>query len=328
VPNSSPAAVPDVYFSPRYLRSVIDEHAGETALSVERLGGAWRMPLVVRPLGEGWFDAASPYGYAGVWAAPEIDDQDAAAAWPDVFVELCDRHMVSVFLRHSPLVRQAPLPPGAIAVTSGHPTRLVDVSDPERTWATMTGKCRNHTRKATKVGATAEIRPATPDDLREDAPFRTLYAATMERRRAAGSYLFSSDYFGRLLDALGTDLLIGLVRNASGSVIASTLLMLHRPYLHYHLSGVNVEGTSCGAMNLLLWTACRIAPEHGASLLHLGGGRAPYDDLYRFKTAFGGRDLEFRASGLIVEPGRYERLLAGRQAVAGGFFPAYRARYD
>jgi serine/alanine adding enzyme len=316
---------PDVYFTPGYGWAVTDAGAGETWLGLERLGGAWQMPLIVRPLADGWCDATSPYGYAGAWVHAGVDPHDAAAVWPDVLEELRDRRFVSVFLRHSPVVPQAPLPPGARTVVSGHPTRLLDVRDPDRTWADMKGACRTSIRKADKVGAAAEIRPATRADLDESAPFHTLYAATMRRRGAAPAYFFPQPYYGRLLDALGANLLIGVVRNRDGSVIASSLLMLHGPFLHYHLSGTSAEGADCGATNLLLWTACQSAPAYGASLFHLGGGVAPRDPLYRFKASFGGRDVEFRASGLIVNRGRYDQMTSHLPTPPKDFFPAYRA---
>lgn len=317
-------AHPDVYFTPEYGRAVTDEHSGERWTSVQRFGGAWQMPLVIRPLGDGLSDAVSPYGYAGVSVDPGLDPRETAAVWPDVLAELRDHGLVSIFLRHSPLVPQAALPEGARPVITGHPTQLVDVADPEQTWAQLRGRCRTSVRKAEKLGATGGIRPATATDLGEESPFRTLYEGTMRRRDASSSYLFPNRYYTRLLDALGPDLLVGEVRNPAGTVIASCLLMRHGHLMHYHLSGSDAEGAASGATNLLLWSACRSAPEHGVTSFHLGGGMTAHDALHRFKESFGGRELLYRASGLVVDPVQYARLSAGRDAPSS-FFPRYRA---
>ncbi|WP_164701574.1 GNAT family N-acetyltransferase [Modestobacter sp. KNN46-3] len=317
-------AHPDVYFTRGYGAAVTDEHADERWISVQRFGGAWQMPLVVRPLGGGLSDAISPYGYAGVAVDPGLEPTEAAAVWSDVLVELRDLGVVSVFLRHSPWVPQGTLPKGAVSVVTGHPTRLVDVADPEHTWAQLRGRCRTSVRKAEKLGGTADVRPATAADLADEAPFRRLYEGTMRRRGASAGYLFPTRYYTRLLDALGPDLLVAEVRDMAGAVIASCLLMLHGDLMHYHLSGSDPEGAASGATNLLLWSACRTAPEHGVTSFHLGGGMTAHDALHRFKESFGGRELLYRASGLVVDPVQYDRLSAGR-AVATPFFPRYRA---
>jgi len=82
-----------------------------------------------------------------------------------------------------------------------------------------------------------------------------------------------------------------------------------------------------------VWTATQFAVEQGLNQFHLGGGLSPRDDLFRFKRKFGGRELEFRVSGLIIDEEAYgaqvERRAKGLETteeslLTSGYFPAYR----
>src|SRR5664280_159449 len=69
------------------------------------------------------------------------------------------------------------------------------------------------------------------------------------------------------------------------------------------------------------------------SQFHLGGGLDARDDLFRFKRKFGGRELEYRVSGLVVDEKLYREHVRSRAKacdvttdtlLASNHFPAYR----
>lgn len=316
---------PDVYFRPSYGRAECLERS-EYQLSVVRHDGAFQVPLVVRTFDDDTKDATSPYGYAGVYADPHLGERETAAAWDSLLDELRGHGIVTVFLRHSPLVPQAEMNFPHSRVVKDHPTVAVDVRDPVAAWGQMEGRCRTAIRKAMKAGATVEIRPATIADLSNGSEFRTLYEATMSRASAATFYSFPDRYYTQLLEALGSGLLIAHGRDAAGRILSSALFMYHQPFFHYHLSGSDPEANRLGLNNLVIWQAVMHAAELGAQTFHLGGGVVRDDSLHRFKASFSPHRLSYNATGVVVDEREYQRLLDVRSVnlADASFFPAYR----
>jgi hypothetical protein len=330
LPDGFPS--PDVYFLPGYGHAAAAADRGEWVL-LEAFDGAWQMPLIVQTLADGTKDAMSPYGYSGIYASPSLSSLQIQQVWLAA-VDLLDKEaIISVLLRHSPLVPQAYDLPGLISVVREHPTIVLEPADADSAWGDMESRCRNNTRKALKNGYTGDVKTAAAKDLAPDSVFRRLYEQTMKRLDATPQFFFDDHYYQELLDGLGPDLFLAEVRNPAGDVASSTLLMRHGKLLHYHLTGSNVVDARLGSNNLMLWTATQFAATHGISQFHLGGGLEARDDLFRFKRKFGGRELNYRVSGLIVDEKRYwERVRNRAQAchvmpetlLASRHFPAYR----
>ena len=323
---------PDVYFLPGYGRAASVVDGGEWVL-LEAFDGAWQMPLIVRTLDDGAKDAISPT-YSGVYASPSLSSQQVQEAWSLTVNCLRERGVISVLLRHSPLVPQAPRFPGQRSIISGHPTIVLEPADSESAWNAMEGRCRTSTRKALKNGYTGDVRQAAGQDLAPGGDFHRLYEETMQRRRAASGYLFGDVYYKELLEGLGSNLLIGEVRDRASVVVSSALLIRHGQRLHYHLAGSSVDDARMGANNLMLWTATQFAIAQGLRQFHLGGGITPRDSLSKFKRSFGGRELEYCISGMIIDHELYQAHTQNRARscdistntlLDSNFFPAYRA---
>jgi hypothetical protein len=197
----------------------------------------------------------------------------------------------------------------------------------------MEHSCRGATRKAIKNGYTADVRKAEAQDLAPSGDFRRLYEQTMLRLEAAHLYFFGDDYYTELLDGLGSNLYIAEVRDQAGVVASSGLLMRHEERLHGHLMGSNGADARMGANNLYLWTTTQFAVDQGLNQYHLGGGLSPGDGLFKFKRSFGGRELEYDVSGLIIDQALYDAHTKSRAAVcdtttnallASHYFPSYR----
>ena len=198
----------------------------------------------------------------------------------------------------------------------------------------MDSSCRNKVRKALKHGFTGEVRSATVQDLTQHSDFRRLYEQTMQRRGAPPLYFFEDRYYEELLKGVGSDLLLAEVRDTEGVVVSATLLMRHDERLHYHLAGSDPHGAGMGSNNLMLWTATQFAISQGLKLFHLGAGVGLRDSLFAFKRSFGGRELSYDVSGLIVDLEAYQEQVHVRAKegeatpdalLESGYFPAYRA---
>ena len=330
LPDGFPS--PDVYFLPGYGQAAAVADDGEWVL-IEAFDGAWQMPLIVQTLADGAKDAMSPYGYSGIYASPSLNSLQVQQAWFATVDFLGKEAIISVLLRHSPLVPQAYDLPGLISIVSAHPTIVLEPADGDCAWSNMESRCRNQTRKALKNGYTGDVRAAAAQDLAPDSDFRRLYEQTMKRLDATPQFFFEDGYYRELLAGLGANLFIAEVRNPAGDAASSTLLMRHGKLLHYHLTGSNVSDARMGANNLMLWTATQFAATHGMSQFHLGGGLEARDDLFRFKSKFGGRELEYRVSGLVVDEKLYREHVRNRAKafdvttdtlLASNHFPAYR----
>jgi hypothetical protein len=324
---------PDVYFLPGYGCAAGIADGGEWVL-LESFDGDWQVPLIIRTLDDGAKDAISP-AYTGVYTSPSLSPVQIQEAWSKTEEWLRRRGVISLLLRHSPLLPQAAELPGQRWIVNGHPTIVLELTDNESAWADMEGRCRTSIRKAIKHGYTAEVRPATSDDFLDSRRgFRHLYEMTMHRRRAAPLYFFRDAYYEVLLNALGSSLLIGEVRDGTGVVVSSALFMRHAQRLHYHLAGSNVDDARMGSNNLMLWTVTQFAITAGLQQFHLGGGVGLRDDLFKFKSSFGGRELSYGVSGLIIGDELYRVHTQARakacnvaadELLASDFFPAYRA---
>src|SRR5450631_792388 len=323
---------PDVYFTPGYGRASTVADPGEWCL-IEAFDGAWQIPLIVRTLVDGTKDAISPYGYSGVCASPSLSSAQVQQAWSETLTCLRELGIVSVLLRHSPLVPQAPHLSGQKWIVNGHPTIVLEPADSDSAWNGMEGNCRTATRKALKNGYTGAVRQAQGQDLAPGGDFRRLYERTMGRVGAARHYLFGDDYYQELSDGLSSKLFIAEVRNQKGVAVSSALLMRHERRLHYHLSGSTVDDARMGSNNLMIWTATQFAIGQGLRQFHLGGGVGPADSLFKFKRSFGGHKLEYAVSGLIIDSDAYqghvelrakERDTTSDALLRGSYFPAYR----
>jgi hypothetical protein len=323
---------PDVYFNQGYGRAASITVHGDWVL-LEAFDGAWQVPLVLRMMADGGQDAISPYGYSGVYASSSLSSSQIQEAWSATVSCLRDLGVISVLLRHSPLVPQASDLPGMISIVRGHPTIVLEPADRDSAWNDMSGTCRTRIRKALKNGYTSGVRQASSQDLAPGSDFRRLYEQTMTRVGATPLYFFSDSYYGQLLKGLGSKLLLAEVRDRAGVPVSSALLLRHEHLLHYHLSGSNVDDARMGTNNLMLWTATQFTVEQGLRQFHLGGGLGQRDGLFHFKATFGGRELGYDVSGLIIDHQRYQAQTHARARKCKitsdtlldfPYFPAYR----
>jgi hypothetical protein len=322
---------PDVYFTPGYGRAACVTEGGEWAL-LEAFDGAWQMPLIVRTLIDGTKDAITPH-YSGVYASPSLSSIQVKEAWSATITSLRKLGVISVLLRDSPLVPQAPQLPWQQSIARGHPTIVLEPTDSDSAWSDLEKRCRTKVRKALKNGYTGAVREAEQQDLAEGSDFRRLYEATMDRVDAAPVYSFGDEYYQQLFDGLGSDLLLAEVRDQTGAVVSSSLNMRHADRVHGHLTGSNADERQMGTNNLLKWIMIQFVLDHGLRQFHIGGGVGHDDGLFKFKRSFGGHELEYGISGLIIDPEAYAAHVQRRAKecdttsdalMTANFFPAYR----
>jgi len=304
--------VTDVYYSRGFVeasaplaggRAVLLHGAGE--------GGDVIFPCVVR---EDPVDVVTPYGYGGPLA---IGDAPPADEFARLYQSWCEeRGALSTFAVFHPLFANdgPPFRVTALADTVAWPLTEPDLL------AAMHSHHRRVVRRARRAGLEVAVE-AAPSEL---DGFRGVYEQTMERRDAAGFYLFGDDYWQALLE--GVPLVRVDVRH-DGELVASVLGMGEPPWLHYHLGGNSDAGRRLGASHLALLGLATWGQENGYTALHLGGGVGGRDDgLREFKRRFAPSGLTRAAIGKAVhDRDGYLRRSGQAEIDWDGFFPAYRA---
>jgi hypothetical protein len=285
--------------------------------------GELALPLLLRPLAAGGWDATSAYGYGGPVASGEPDIAAFVAALDAWAVE---NAVVTTFLRLHPLLDNAHLVHATSGLVDAGSTVAWDISPGRDLEANLHPHHRRAVRRADRAGlATTVVR--RPGSLE---PFRELYAATMRRQQADPFFFFPTPYWDALVQegrALQPVLVEGRL---DGELVAALLCFEGGPWLHYHLGASADAARAIGASNRLFLAAATWAQSRGMTRLHLGGGLggAPDSPLFVFKHRFdpGSGPLPFHVAKLVHDRERY-RELTGSDSTAG-FFPPWRARTD
>lgn len=304
----------DAYARRGYLEASRVLTPGEPVLLHETgPGGDVVLPLLVR---EDPADATTPYGYGGpvaVGPAPPL-----AEFWAGYEEWARARGVVSTFAVLHPVLGNRALVPGAWDVRPLGDTiawRLTGGDPFER----LHPHHRRLVRRAERAGARGRVEATVAL-----GDFPGLYAETMTRNEASPFYFFGADYWAAL--AAGAPLARVDVHREE-ELLASVLLLVSPPGIHYHLGASAEAGRALGASHLALLAAARWGSEQGGETLHLGGGVGGREDgLLSWKERFdpGGRRGSFTARRVHL-PERYAELTGGADPHAGGFFPAYRA---
>lgn len=271
-----------------------------------------------------YYDWETPYGYGGP-LTDTIISEDSQNIFKSEISEYCKEHMiVSQFVRFHPLLKNYEALPKVIETRYLRDTIYIDTASPELIMSNMDSKNRNMVRKAQKNGVTI-----VKKDITEFDAFISMYEETMKKNDAEEYYTFHRDYFESLKTM--EDNAFILYAMYEDIPISGSIMYYNDRYMHYHLSGSNIEYRKYSPSNLLLYKAACWASEHGIKQFHLGGGMAPDDSLFGFKKQFNknGR-ASFVVGRTIFNQDAYTELLNIRKRedsefdVNNGFMIQYR----
>ena len=315
----------DFYHLPEYVAMCAAQQGGRAcAVHVAEGDRALLLPLIVRDIDGDGVDAISPYGYPG----PLINDADPDFALRATVVArsvLEQAGVVSVFVRHHPLLNQAPVD-GLGALVHHGDTVSIDLTRPAADlWGQLRSNHRRDINRARSLGFSVRV----DDDWDHLDGFARIYRGTMERIGAAPFYFFDDAYFSDLRNALGDRLHLFVVER-DGTLVAGSLFVATGSIFEYHLSGIDAGSLNWHPGKLLTYHASLWAKERGLEVLHLGGGVGGVEDsLFHFKLGFSPRRHPFSTSRLVVDEVAYRRLTLANDPSSdpddrSGFFPAYR----
>ena len=112
-------------------------------------------------------------------------------------------------------------------------------------------------------------------------------------------------------------------------VIASSIILIEKKRLNYHLSGSIKEFSNLAPSNLLLYETAKWGCNNGCETFHLGGGvGSGEDNLFKFKKSFYRQEElinTFCIGKKIFNKEKYEMLTDMRETIEReNFFPKYR----
>jgi len=305
----------DIYFTPEYHRPY--ENDGATALAFVATAGEDLLfyPFLLRPihrvgksaLPSGAADIETVYGYGGPLASS--DDPDFLRRSWRAFHDWCwETGVVAEFVRFHPLLANHRLREmDEVDIQLDRQTVALELQpDSERLWHGYPSRQRNMVRKARKEGLVCR-QIASAEALKRFPP---LYHETMRRCGADAFYFFSPEYFASLVAELGDRVRFFAVLHRERT-LAMAIILVHPPFLHYHLS-CSAPSPNLGATNLLLHTVAEWGGKNGCQWLHLGGGRTPRpdDSLLRFKASLSHHRFSFLVGKRIHDRAAYEALCA------------------
>ncbi len=316
----------DFYHLPAYVALCAAHENGEPcALYVADGTRRMLLPLIIRRIPGGGFDATSPYGYPGPLVNGASDQTFLRPALVAGASALRAERVVSAFVRLHPLLN-ASSPEGIGTLVQHGETVSVDLSlSADTLWAQTRLNHRRDITRALRLGYVARM----DEDWAHYDTFKDLYRRTMDRRSAAPFYLFDDRYWNGLRDALGGRIHLCVVEK-DGAIAAAGLFVETNGLVQYHLSGT-VDGSSKAQPTKLMIQFVRSwAKERGDLCLHLGGGvGAGSDSLMRFKLGFSTVRHPFRTLRIVLDEPEYRRLVSAHDPlldpdVRDGFFPLYR----
>jgi len=154
----------------------------------------------------------------------------------------------------------------------------------------------------------------------------------MIRTGAQRKYFFPMSFFRDLFKILRGNATL-LIAEYEGNVISAAIFLNKYGFVHYYLSGSDINFSRLSPGNLLLYEAIQGAKDNGHQIFNLGGGYQPDDRLFRFKASFSKSIAEFYTYAKVHHRRYYSLLCKAKDIYAEKigvevkdrtYFPYYR----
>lgn len=306
----------DIYFTPQYHKLFERLGDGKACCFVFTSDkDIYIRPFLlnsIAPLGlrlrEEYFDIQSVYGYSGpIVKAQNMQFLSTAQA---VFHQFCkSENIIAEFTRFHPFFNNQELEAPANVVFDRQTVVVNLTAGYESIWKSeYSVNARNMIRKAQKLTYRCDfVKSPSPEQINR---FAELYAMNMAKVAASKYYLFNNEFFYDTFSFLEENVVLINVMDSQGATVSATLLLRHKPYLHYHLSA-RIPTVDNSVNSYLIDCMVQYGIENGYERLHLGGGRtgAPDDSLLKFKKNFSRATGQFYIGKKINNPAAYAAVL-------------------
>lgn len=253
-----------------------------------------------------YYDAETPYGYGGpyFWGNHQWAKEDGVLFRDQMRKECKKRGIITQFIRYYPFVfdeEKSTLIADKFETYKS--TVYMELSDADSIDRQLDSKYRGMARKAAESGVV--IKWDKGESLND---FLRLYSMTMDMHKANKMYYFQREYYEYLMENF-LDNLVFFYAYFQGKVVGSSLFLYDKDYMHYHLSGRDINAPQIPFERLLMVEAARWGCKRGIRKLHLGGGMSNEDSLFQYKKRFNRNGImPFYIGRTIFDEEKYEEL--------------------
>lgn len=324
-------SISDVYTQYNYVKPMAEHVNARPVLVNYSIGGAgFVYSLLISDVADSlkfsgiiphgtYYDSETPYGYGGPIFYGNInsnaDMEDSIHT--DLYNSFQEENIISQFIRFNPLHFDPKLSPIIVDKYGTYKNTIyIDLFNEDTIMNNLDTQYRRKIRKAREAGI--EIIYDKGEHISE---FISLYNMTMKLHDSEDMYYFKNDYYDSLIKNFYNNIIIfyALLNNR---IIASSIFLYDKDYMHFHLGGRNTDAPKIPFDNLLMVEAAMWGHRNGLKKLHIGGGLAKEDSLFQYKKKFNRSGiLPFYIGRSIYDSRKYNELMNIRADTDPDFDP-------
>lgn len=286
------------------------------------------LPLLKREISKtSYFDLHSVYGYSGPISNFTFANMPSklTARFKNSFLNFLEaENIVSVFSKMHPFFEQEIVLEQFDGLYDNGKTVAIDLRNPieiqrkkyRQTTLDSVKKCRKMGFQIKDCSAQEQI-----------AAFTLLYQQNMHRINASEFYLFTEEYFTKLLNT--DEYLAKLILVYDGDkIICGSIIMCNNGIIQGHLIATNAQYLRYSPAKFLVDEVSLLGRTIGMSYYHLGGGLGfKENSLFEWKLGFSDLTLNYKSWRYIANPIAYNDLVLQTGNSIDDkvdFFPLYR----
>lgn len=308
--NSRPSSLTNhIYCDCNYQSLIADYDAAEgRLLRCQAQEKICFLPLMLKEVGIGLFEAYSAYGYGGFIGDLKLFDDDLIA----LRNFLSSQGIIAAFLRHSPFLSNHQLLPNNYKILNRYTygVNLNAQTSFEAYLSELPQKLRWSANYALRAGLTIDIHPLDSISENQIINFYNIYKQLMESKGTSPYYLFNHRFFNNHSYYLGSSCVFAQINDSDSQNLGGAFFLLDNSgFVHYHLSAASLNAAKSQGMELLILKAIYHFGLQGYSKMHLGGGLMldEKDGLSRFKAKFSHYKEKFYCTKLVCDEVNYAR---------------------
>lgn len=290
------------------------------------------LPLLKREISKtSYFDLHSVYGYSGPisnFTFANIPSR-LSVRFKNSFLKFLDaENIVSVFSKMHPFFEQKIVLGQFNGLYDNGKTVAIDLRNPIEI---QRKKYRQTTLDSIKKCRRMGFHIKDCSSQENIAAFTLLYQQNMNRINASEFYLFTEEYFTKLLNTDEYVAKLILVYD-DDKIICGSIIMCNNGIIQGHLIATNSQYLRYSPAKFLVDEVSLLGRNIGMKYYHLGGGLGfKENSLFEWKLGFSDLTLEYRSWRYIANPKAYNDLVlrAGNSIDDKvDFFPLYRMSHQ
>lgn len=269
-------------------------------------------------------DITSVYGYNSIYAYNISDPKKTATK---ILNFLKEKNFVSIFSRLNPLdeINEFTHQLGKIEFLG----RTVPIYLTDSTLEEQISNYRKSTRYEIKKALNQGITCHHDTSCLYLDQFIEIYYDTMKSLGASSFYFFSKHYFKKILTSYDYNARLYICFKDNVAICGGIFVFCNK-VVQYHLSGTHKNYYSLSPNKVMIDQVLSDARNEKMNVFHLGGGLGAQEDfLFKFKSGFSKKTLDFFVLKSIINNEIYTKLIPKKvsdENSSKDFFPEYRCK--